>query len=467
MTGIGRNRLVRVQLDGPTIVSQQLCILTRAGEAIQVMDSEGQPEFRIPRRVTTYYGANFRVVAAPTKPIVGVVRDQDTKKPLAGVTIQSGGRTIEAPGPLVEGVVRTRTDAEGRYRLTGLPKGEGFSIVAIPGGAQPYGGAGKQVPDSPGLEPVTVDFELKRGILIEGKITDKATGKPLRAGVEYFALAANPNLRDYPGFGSTFFIDDRFPKSGAYRVVGLPGPGVIAVYPPKDLYVRAPEREDEFGTKEPSLTTDPRSITSSHYSAVARIDPAKGVSSVKQDITLDPGWKLTGTVLGSDGKPLAGAAITYLSAGLSSSPYQLFPVERMKTAEFTAWFNPRRPRDILFQHPEKGLIGVAHPPKENGASVIVCLEPGAAVTGRLVDRDSKPRAGVALIVFTRPRNVPSWSCYGPPITTDGQGRFKIATLRPGYEFNLSDNNSGELLLGETFRSGETKDLGDVQVKKPQ
>ena len=487
LTGIGRNRLIRVQLDGPTIVSQQLCILTRPGEAIQVMDFTVQPEFHIPRRVTTYYGASFRLAVAPTKPVVGVVRDQDTKKPLAGITIRSGARTIGTGVAVAHDFVRTTTDAEGRYRLTGLPKGEGFSIVALPGDDQPYGVADKKVPDSPGLEAVTIDFELKRGIWIEGKITDKATGRPLKARVQYFALASNPNLRDYPGFGGAAFME-RFARCGAYRLLGLPGPGLIAVYPPKEHYLRAPERDDDFGTvprpprgirlvglpsgAPPALApsspdTDPYSgaITSSNYSALARIDPPKGVGSFTRDVTLDPGWRLTGTVLGPDGKPLEGVGITYLGNGLRSMPSQLFPFERMKTAEFTVWFNPRRPRDILFQHPEKGLIGVAHPPKQNGASVTVRLEPGATVRGRLVDGNGKPRAGVGLIVFARPKNESIWSCYGPPITTDGQGRFKISTLPAGYEFNLDDNNNGQLSLGDSFRAGETKHLGDVQVKE--
>ena len=71
----------------------------------------------------------------------------------------------------------------------------------MPGEDQPYLSVHALVPDSPGLDPVTVDFELKRGIWIEGKITDKVTGKPVPDGyVAYFAMAGNPNVRDYPGF---------------------------------------------------------------------------------------------------------------------------------------------------------------------------------------------------------------------------------------------------------------------------
>ncbi len=128
---------------------------------------------------TTYYGASFRHAAAPTKPIVGVVRDTDTKKPLAGVAIVSNRL---ANDPIVGNeMVRTTTDAQGHYRLVGMPKGEGNRIKVVPGNDQPYLVSYKDVPDSPGLDPVTADFELKRGIWIEGKLTDKVTGKPVVA----------------------------------------------------------------------------------------------------------------------------------------------------------------------------------------------------------------------------------------------------------------------------------------------
>ena len=60
------------------------------------------------------------------------------------------------------------------------------------------------VPDKFGVGEATVDFDLKRGgVWIEGKVTDKATGKPVHAYVDYFALGKNPNVKDYPGFEGT------------------------------------------------------------------------------------------------------------------------------------------------------------------------------------------------------------------------------------------------------------------------
>jgi RNA polymerase sigma factor (sigma-70 family) len=293
LKGIGRDRLVRAQIDGPTIASDRICILTRRGAPIQATYHKGDPEYGDPRLMTTYYGSEFRHVAAPSAPIVGVVRDRDTKAPLAGVTVSGYGQEF-APGMSrhLEFGVKATTDAEGRYRLHGMPKGKGYSIVAIPNHDQPYMVAHKGVPDTTGLDPVTVDMELKRGVWIEGKITDKATGKPVKGSVEYFSLFSNPNLNDYPGYDGTILMSEltiATKEDGSFRVVGLPGPGLLGVRSVKESCLRANERTDEFGTDQRSLETSPYHMTfTSNYNALARVDPAKGAESVRRDVTVEP-----------------------------------------------------------------------------------------------------------------------------------------------------------------------------------
>jgi RNA polymerase sigma factor (sigma-70 family) len=461
LTGIGRNRLVRAQLDGPTLASQQVCILTRPGNPIEVPEQQGEPAFGEQGTVITYYGSSFRYVAAPTRPVVGVVRDKQTKQPLAGVTVQSD----KLANNRLHGwdIIRTTTDAQGRYHLTGMPKGKGNIIKVIPAGDQPHIAIYANVPDSPGLDPVTVDCELNRGVWIEGKITDKVTGKPLRGAVEYYYLEGSPILRDYPNLALLRnYVAAK--EDGSYRIIGLPGPGLVAVgYLPD--YLRASEREDEEAVKEASLFAYNISHTI-NYGALARIDPARGVEVVKRDITLDPGWTFTGTVLGPDGQPLAGARGYGLTARLPPwSP------EGMKTATFTVRaFNPRRPRDLLVQHREKGLVGVVPLPKENGGPVTVRLGPGAVVTGRLVDADGKPRPGVELEPLFGSKDKLSpwpWTRYSPQrIETDREGRFRIEALLPGYEFGVTDGRA-RVHSGGILHSGQTKDLGDIQIKRQQ
>ena len=457
LAGVGHNRTIRARLDGPSIASQYLEVVTLPGVPVA---GKHQPK----PGSTTYYGSYFRYVAAPTKPVVGVVRDKETRKPLAGVTVESN----KLAGDSVPGrnIVQTKTDAEGRYRLTGLPKGEGNMIRLVPGDDQPYVSVHALVPNSPGLEPVTVDFELKRGIWIEGKVTEKVTGKPVAAYVDYFALDNNPHVRDHPGFDGTipptWGIATK--EDGSYRVVGLPGPGMIAVFY-TGRHLLAGDRDDEYGAKETIVFTFPRQLgLLINYTALARIDPAVSDQAVKRDVALDPGWTFTGALQGPDGKPLVGAR----SFGLSDRDDGRIP---MKRAEFTVVaFNPRGPRDVFFVHQEKGLVGEARAPKENGGSVTVRMEPGATITGRLVDGDGEPRAGIELQVWIRHegRSLASdWSEYSHSrIGTDREGRFRAGGLLPNYAFRFQ-TEQGELRLGDAPGSGQTKDLGDVRISGRQ
>jgi RNA polymerase sigma factor (sigma-70 family) len=458
LTGVGRDRLVRAFLEGPAIASQYLHLLARPGKTIEATEFEGRPEYGDPRRVTTYYAADFRHVASPTRPVVGVVRDKDTKKPLAGVKIWSLKVANDSKHLLdSQAVVRTTTDAQGRYRLTGLPKGEGNVLMVMPPDDLPYVAVRAEVPGGLGLDPVTVDVELRRGIWVEGKVTDKVTGKPVRAGVQYVVLYSNPHLSAYPGFEGWPPTTAAVKEDGSYRLVALPGPGMVAAFGQENHYLRAPQREDEYGVKGLSDEEYPIHLRGSNCAALSRVDPAKGADSVKRDVTLDPGWKFTGTVLGPDDKPLAGAR-SFLLVG------HWWDREATRAAEFGAWFNPRETSEILFQHPEKGLVGVARPPKENGGAVTVRLAPGAMLTGRLVGADGKPRASVELEVTFRPAGWGSWFEYSAErVKTDREGRFRVEGLLPDRDFRLSDGK-GRSLAVRAPRSGRAADLGDVEMK---
>jgi RNA polymerase sigma factor (sigma-70 family) len=291
--GLGANRLIRMQLEGPSIVTQQLSILTRPGEPFQVMLREGNPQLQEPDEATVYYGASFRFAAAPCKPIVGVVRDKDTGKPLAGFEIRAHGY-VHKPG-LVLGpyLAHTTTDDQGRYCLNGVPKRTGNLLAVLPNRELPYCAVKIEAPDTPGLDPVSVDVDVKRGVWIEGRVVDKESGKPVKAMVEYFSLWKNPSLRDYPGFdGVVLFLFQlvETKSDGSFRIAGLPGPGFIVVRRPqgKKGYLAATRRKDEFGIEEPPPSTAPYQLLPlGNYVAFARVEPAAGATVVRRDVTLE------------------------------------------------------------------------------------------------------------------------------------------------------------------------------------
>ncbi len=468
LDGIGPNRLVAAQLDGPTIVSQHLHILTRPGKTLEVPESRNPPHRGEPRIMTTYYGSNFQHAAAPCKPIVGVVRDRDTQEPLAGITIRSSTRATRPN--YIDDLIQTATDADGRFRLTGMPRGKGNRIMALPADDQPYPCITQEVPDTPGLDPVTAALELRRGIWIEGKITDKVTGKPVSVGVEYFSLHGNPNLPDYPGFSG--FIPSHIihaQEDGSYRVVGLPGPGLIGVYHDRDYhYLVTPERDDEYGVKEHDLNVAPYGIITGNFAALARIDPPKGAEVMKQDVTLIPAYRIKGTVLGPAGKPAAGASVFLFDPG--SIRERAEPILKAKTNDkgsFRVTLSKAEFDDAIGRGPwatvtvlatAEGLgpdwVELRKVPDES--LTLRLVDDSVPITGRILDLQGRPVAGAKVtrgrieaegadgidpylqLLGDDPRRASNhrfaknyWSRIpGHPanVTTDAEGRFRMTGI---------------------------------------
>src|SRR5262249_30948993 len=174
----------------------------------------------------TVHGPAFEHVALPGKPIVGVVRDKATGKPIPDVFINGS-----AANHHWEDYARTQTDAEGRFRLLGVAKGPDYSISAYARGGKTYLPGMKKVADTEGLAPLTVDFELVRGVLIKGRVTDKTTGGPVEAALWYNPLADNKYFRDLPGNDWYRHVSQghRTEKDGTFSVLALPGSGVVLV----------------------------------------------------------------------------------------------------------------------------------------------------------------------------------------------------------------------------------------------
>jgi len=187
-------------------------------------DSRPRPGFVHPEPRLALYGPEFVHLARPTQIISGTVRDKGTGKSLAGVTVNSGVQQ-----GWWENAVYATTDFQGRYRVVGLPKTAKRQVMFFPIEGTPYLPAGFAVPDHEGLQAITLDVELTRGVVVSGRITDKETGKPIAAGLHYNPLKGNKFFATTPGtdilhYGSQGFRTD---ANGRFRLIALPGPGLI------------------------------------------------------------------------------------------------------------------------------------------------------------------------------------------------------------------------------------------------
>jgi hypothetical protein len=456
--------LAGIRLEGSTIETNEIKVMTRLGAPIQALESKTNPKGDRP----TFYGATFDYVAAPTQPIVGVIRDKHTGQPLAGVAVQI--EQFAGTNYIDPGTIKTFTDKEGHYRLTGLPRGGGHRIMAVAADGQPYHRASQTVPAHEGLEPITVDFALKQGIPLTGRVLDKATGQPVHARVVYFVFKDNPHWQDVPGFATDHYLNTQ--PDGSFQLVAMPGRGLIGVVAsPYGHYMMAVGADQIQGRDRNGIfQTYPGVCYEQTYNTVIEINPAVDAASVTCTVFVDPGQTLSGTVLGPDDKPLAGTR----TRGLRSSRFANWEREPLATANFTVYaFKEGQPHRLFFLHEGRRLAGSLLLEGKEQAPVTVRLEPWGTVTGRLVDTDKVPRAGTTLrFIFPPVTGDPlvDLSIGWPPkfsFETDKEGRFRIDGLIPGLKYSLAADGGPTLFKDLVLQAGETKDLGDATAKEEE
>ncbi|HEY7155725.1 MAG TPA: sigma-70 family RNA polymerase sigma factor [Gemmataceae bacterium] len=447
LDGIGRDRIATLHLEGPRIHYSKIQARTRPGETI-----------RDPDGFNTIYGATFEYLAKPSRLIRGTVREKGTGKPLAGIGINGMDTTAHA-----------RTDAQGCYELPGYCKGANYRLVAYPGKGKPYFTASVSIQDTEGLAPITADLEMTRGIPFEGKVLDGETGKPVPGHIGYYPLHPNPHVTDNLGYsaagGGGAFSEASVAADGSFRCIVLPGRGCLAYQATKNknrymsACVDASTIKADGGNKDFLFVPifgggRGTGIAQEQYQAILLIDPAKDCPSMTQTIRLKVAPVLSGTVLDSDGKPLAGVRVRGLEYAW-----------RWKTLEAEKFnvsgVNPLRPRQVYFVHDARRLIGSAEVKGTETKPLTIRLQPWAAVRGRLVDAEGEPMRHAEL----RGREF-----LPQTVRTDGEGRFRIEGLIPGLRYDIlfetkgKPSTNGTVVKGILGKAGEVRDLGDVRGK---
>jgi hypothetical protein len=116
-----------------------------------------------------------------------------------------------------------------------LPKAGSYEVRAAPrNGIDPFLGIRKTVTDTSGLKAIETDLELPRGVIVTGRLIDKATGKGVRA--KHVMHTNLPTNRNEGGVAtsSSGLIDPTF------RMTAPPGESMIYanIREPNTLYAR-------------------------------------------------------------------------------------------------------------------------------------------------------------------------------------------------------------------------------------
>jgi hypothetical protein len=408
------------------------------------------------------------MTADPGMVISGTVTDHDTGKPLPHVRVE----TATMIGYLAR-TLETTTDDHGRYRLSGIPARDEFGqqqdLIAGPDDAAPYLTAIKSLGKWDGTSPVHLDFTLKRGVRVRGRVVDANTGKGVRAGLGYYIAEDNPHLKSYPTYGtisaSPAFRTD---ADGAFTMIVMPGHGAIGARA-WDASFRLGMGIDTMDWLKPSrgayalYDTVPEQLIPSNYHTVLSIDPKEGDESITCEIRLDPGKTVQGKVVGPDGAPLDG----YRIDGLRDH-FRSWSTKPSPTAEFLVQaLGPQTTRDIFVYHEGKQLAGEYVVKPGEAGPITVKLEPCGTVTGRLVGADGRPLSGVELTsAVGLSGDEFALGTLPSPVKTDADGRFRATGLIPGknYRFHVwKQRKRQDAAKDVSVLSGQTKDLGDLRV----
>jgi RNA polymerase sigma factor (sigma-70 family) len=470
--GVGRDRVASLIIQGPMMEDCHLYALARPAK------TPPKPRPRPTRRngglmfvgvppSPLVFGATFEHIVGPSKPITGVVRSKATGRPIEGIRVfgREGASWTS---------VADRTDAQGRFRLVGLPKGEDYRITVNEGygAVPPFLSAEITVTDTVGLEPIETTLELARGVAITGRLIDSTTGRPVRASaVQYFGLASNRN----EGGGSQRLKD---PADATFRMTVAPGQGMIyARASGEDLpYTRARLRTADKGNG-----IDEISWQLNFHHAYKIINVPADAETIHVDLELTRGSTRKGRVVDSEGKPVAGAQCYGQSATtgeMKTLADETFEVRGLQTD----------PRQLIFAHKGLRLVGSVIIKGEDSRSdkpLVVRLDRPGLLKGRLMDEDGLPMAGaqVSTLSFSLDgSNLPPGPSFGvrgsdamwpdsEPVVSGADGRFQIDGLKPGIKTNsvvVFKNRWGD--TGEVLRDivikhpGEVRELGDIKVK---
>ena len=463
LTGIGRGRRTVLGIAGPGIMRDGAQVVTGSFPKDRPPHYSGYP----------VYDARFEHPCKPGKSISGVVRDIDSGAPLAGI------RVVSRIGTYAWGT----TDQNGRYRIDGLSKQPTYQLLASGRDSdQPYIISQRSVQDSSGYESVTADIAMVRGVVVTGRLIDRATNRPVQAWVAYAALRDNPHWNRVPGFQSPSGPNYPMPNhpsqaDGRFRLVAPPGRGFLVAYiqyqPDRYIPAGVPSKgrpgapADALEMRYDSV---PFELFAQNFPAVQPVDIAPGTASINYDLTFDSGGVRTGIVLDREGKPLEGASMI---GEIYRNASNFLPLAGPQFTVYGLSASPLLTRTLIFRHQGKGLGKTVQVGPNDRDPIEVRLEPTATITGRLLDAAEQPLVGVEVCVW-RLIDEPTRQTHQdffPPLqaNTDQAGCFRIDGIVPGLKQNiqakgLKSGHSGFILEDWTPKTGEFMALGDIRPK---
>ncbi len=477
LTGVGRNRAVVLDIGGAGVERRLVWVVTLQRPPAELAGVVG------------LYGPAFEHLAGPAKPVAGLVTDKATGKPVAGVRVSG---TVIRPGSARGGDLETVTDDKGQFLLDGLPKSGKYVITASTPVEQTYLPQEKSLDDTEGLLPLRTEFALVPGSVVEGRMFDRETGKPIRGTVRYFPLPGNAQFEEVVSgkCGNELRAAHPVGEDGTFRLVVFPGPGVICAYGDPGPYRQAKVSEEDarlgvgrmIATKNQGLSA----FVLMSGPAYRIINPGEKPETLKMELKLSKGRNVSGSFVGDkEGEtglgqqaPIRYAAWKRVVEGKEEDDAPRVFVNNRADIFMANSLVPDQRYLLVFYQPDQKRAGYAEVPEKGMETLKVRLLPWATAQGRVLGPDGRPVAGATVQAVQRDNKHLSALDTGPlakPVSCDDKGQFQLEGLVPGLTFELMIHLPGKKdepehnleIAGGVIKPGEARNIGDVTLKAAQ
>jgi protocatechuate 3,4-dioxygenase beta subunit len=343
---------------------------------------------------------------------------------VSGTVLDASGRP--AAGALVRsGSVAATTDAQGHYRLDGVPPGLQRVEASAPGGMVARKGGVRLAAAS----PASADLQLQAGATISGTVIDALTRRPI-AGARIAVAEAS-------GSGAGSSEPSEFTRSDAKGRFSAPG------LLPADYEIRA--------------------VKAGYLAATLPRIPASVRPAASASIALVPAASIAGKVVDAQGKPVAGASVSLEPARSGRGRFAGgggFAAFRGARAELSTRTGPDGafrleglaaiPSGVPLTASHTGFApaerpGITLKAGQALTGIVLVLPAGLSVKGRVVDDASQPVAGAAVRVSPSEGRGPGrffrragGGASPPNAVTAADGSFTVTGLAAGsYDVTAS------------------------------
>jgi hypothetical protein len=404
------------------------------------------------------------------RPVQGRVTDEETGQPLGGLMVVMIPMRSDCGW-----VFRTRTDADGRYRVSGHGGAKAYITTVYPPADSGYLAVGDSQSWPVGAKVLEKNFALDKGRIVRGQLIDADTRQPIAgAAVVYQPTRDNPNNRKYE-LRNTVVTNAK----GMFAITALRGQGSLAIETADESYTRV-----SFDESYPYTTI-------SYPQGLLRIDVSQDGELEPLQIIARKGITLEAKAIGPDGKVVPD--VVGFCEGIDARLIE----NRNNARTFAdgvfrlAGADPARTYRVFLLQSERG-IGAAvdlKPDQEAKQPIEVKLQQTSKVHGKLVTAGGTPMRSEkvhALLVIRDNEGAMSrdeifrtmWFHSGliakknqpnsvESIRSNAPGEFVIDTLLSGVRLCIfaEENNEQALVPVPPLRPGEDRDLGTITLKE--